>query len=339
MAKKHDASSTLIQSSDASQLIIRDLPGDRRISSHSAPHYKKSLGSSIWRARWAYLLILPGATYFLIFYYLPLLGNVVAFQDYSPYLGFFRSAWVGLDNFTTLLTDPEFFISVRNTLVISVLQIIFAFPLGLVLALMLNAIISVRFKRAMQSIVYLPHFMGWVIIASIWREIFGGDGFVNHLITGLGGKPIDLITNPALFQPMMVLQVIWKESGWSTVMFLAALSTIDLNLYEAAVVDGASKWRRMWHITLPGLRTIIALLLILRLGSVLSVGFEQIFLQQQGVNSSVSQVIDTFVYSRGIVNGQWGIATAAGLIKAAVGVVLIYLSNKIAKKLGGEGLF
>jgi putative aldouronate transport system permease protein len=138
---------------------------------------------------------------------------------------------------------------------------------------------------------------------------------------------------------MMVLQVIWKESGWSTVMFLAALSAIDLNLYEAAVVDGASKWRRMWHITLPGLRTIIALLLILRLGSVLSVGFEQIFLQQQGVSSSVSQVIDTFVYSRGIVNGQWGIATAAGLIKAAVGVVLIYTSNKIAKKLGGEGLF
>jgi putative aldouronate transport system permease protein len=339
MAKEQDASSTLIQSSDASQLIIRDLPGDRLIASHSAPRYKKSLGSSIWRARWAYLLILPGAAYFLIFYYLPLLGNVVAFQDYSPYLGFFRSAWVGLDNFTTLLTDPEFFISVRNTLVISVLQIIFAFPLGLVLALMLNAIISVRFKRTMQSIIYLPHFMGWVIIASIWREIFGGDGFVNHLITGLGGKPVDLITNPVLFQPMMVLQVIWKESGWSTVMFLAALSMIDVNLYEAAVVDGASKWRRMWHITLPGLRTIIALLLILRLGSVLSVGFEQIFLQQQGVSSSVSQVIDTFVYSRGIVNGQWGIATAAGLIKAVVGVILIYLSNLIAKKLGGEGLF
>jgi putative aldouronate transport system permease protein len=339
MAKEQDASSTLIQSSDASQLIIREMPGNKRVSSHSTPRSKKSLGSSIWRARWAYLLILPGALYFLVFYYLPLLGNVVAFQDYSPYLGFFRSAWVGFDNFTALLTDPEFFISVRNTLVISVLQIIFAFPLGLALALMLNAIISVRFKRIMQSIVYLPHFMGWVIIASIWREIFGGDGFVNHLITGLGGKPVDLITNPALFQPMMVLQVIWKESGWSTVMFLAALSAIDLNLYEAAVVDGASKWRRMWHITLPGLRSIIALLLILRLGSVLSVGFEQIFLQQPGVNSSVSQVIDTFVYSRGIVNGQWGIATAAGLIKAAVGVILIYLSNKIAKKLGGEGLF
>ena len=293
----------------------------------------------MWRARWAYLLIVPGAAYFLIFYYLPLLGNVVAFQDYSPYLGFFRSGWVGLDNFTALLTDPEFFTAVRNTVVISMLQIIFAFPLGLCLALMLNAIISDRFKRVMQSIIYLPHFMGWVIIVSIWREIFGGDGFVNHFISGLGGNPIDLLTNPVLFQPMMVLQVIWKESGWSTVIFLAALSAIDLNLYEAAVVDGASKWRRLWHITLPGLRAIIALLLILRLGNVLSVGFEQIFLQQQGVNSSVSQVIDTFVYSRGIVNGQWGIATAAGLIKAAVGVLLIYLSNRIAKKLGGEGLF
>ena len=339
MAKKQNASSILTQSSDVSQLIIGDLPGAKEGDTIAAPRPDKTLGRNIWRARWAYLLILPGAVYFLTFYYLPLLGNVVAFQNYSPYLGFFRSAWVGFGNFDNLLTDPEFFVAVRNTLVISLLQIIFAFPLGLALALMLNAIISERFKRLMQSIVYLPHFMGWVIIVSIWREIFGGDGFVNHFITGVGGKPIDLLTNPALFQPMMVLQVIWKESGWSTVIFLSALSAIDLNLYEAAVVDGANKWRRLWHVTLPGLRTIIALLLILRLGSVLNVGFEQIFLQQQGVNSGVSQVIDTFVYTRGIVNGQWGLATAAGLIKAIVGIVLIFISNKVAKKLGGEGLF
>lgn len=337
MAKKQNTSSTLAQTSDVSQLIVRDASDNRQALSLSPP--RNTLWNNIWNARWVYLLILPGTVYFLLFYYLPLLGNVAAFQNYSPYLGFFRSAWVGFDNFTNMLTDPEFFIAVRNTLVISVLQIVFAFPLGLALSLALNAIISEKFKRFMQSAVYLPHFMGWVIIVSIWREIFGGDGLVNHAITGMGGKTIDLLTNPALFQPMMVLQVVWKESGWSTVMFLAALSSIDMSLYEAAVMDGASKWRRMWHVTLPGLRNIVALLLILRLGNVLSAGFEQVFLQQQGVSSTVSQIIDTYVYTRGIVNGQWGLATAAGLIKATVGVVLIYSSNLIAKKLGGEGLF
>jgi putative aldouronate transport system permease protein len=175
MAKKQNASSILTQSSDVSQLIIGDLPGAREGTTIAAPRPGKTLGRNIWRARWAYLLILPGAVYFLTFYYLPLLGNVVAFQNYSPYLGFFRSAWVGFGNFANLLTDPEFFVAVRNTLVISLLQIIFAFPLGLALALMLNAIISERFKRLMQSIVYLPHFMGWVIIVSAPGTGYGND--------------------------------------------------------------------------------------------------------------------------------------------------------------------
>jgi putative aldouronate transport system permease protein len=239
MAKKQNASSTLAQTSDVSQLIVRETPDNKHALS---PPRKNTQWNNIWNARWVYLLILPGTVYFLLFYYLPLLGNVAAFQNYSPYLGFFRSAWVGFDNFTNMLTDPEFFIAVRNTLVISILQIVFAFPLGLALSLALNAIINEKFKRFMQSAVYLPHFMGWVIIVSIWREIFGGDGLVNHAITGMGGKTIDLLTNPALFQPMMVLQVIWKESGWSTVMFLAALSSIDMSLYEAAGM-ASSGWR------------------------------------------------------------------------------------------------
>jgi len=292
----------------------------------------------MWRERWIYVLALPGIVYFLLFHYWPLLGNIIAFQDYSPFLGYFRSTWVGFANFARLFTDPDILIVLKNTLVISLLQLIFVFPSGIILALLLNAVVSERLKRLMQSVVYLPHFLSWVIIVSIWQQIFGGDGFINHLITGTGGQPIDFLGNPNLFQPMIILQIIWKESGWSTIIFLAALSGINLQLYEAAVVDGASKWRRLWHITLPGIRNIIALLLILRIGSVLSTGFEQIFLQQKGMPMEVAEVIDTFVYSRGILNGEWGYTAAVALTKALIGLILIYTSNKIARKFGEEGL-
>jgi putative aldouronate transport system permease protein len=307
------------------------------ISNSVAP--KNRVLVQMWRNRWIYLLLLPGLVYFLTFYYLPLLGNVVAFQDYSPYLGFFRSPWVGLANFAQLFTDPEIGIVIQNTLIISILQIVFAFPAGIVLSLLLNAIISERFKRFMQSILYLPHFLGWVIVISIWQQLFGGDGALNHFIVGVGGKPLDIMTNPDFFKPLVVLQVMWKESGWSTIIFIAAITAIDLSLYEAAVVDGAGRWRRMWHITLPGIRGIVILLLILRIGGILSTGFEQIFLQRTAVGLDASEVIDTFVYSRGIVNGDWGFSAAVALVKMVIGILLIYAANRTAKKFGEGGLF
>ncbi|GHO84045.1 ABC transporter permease [Dictyobacter formicarum] len=311
----------------------------RVAADHVRGRPKSSTWRLIWRDRWIYLLILPGLVYFLLFYYLPLLGNVTAFQDYSPYLGIFKSPWVGLANFAQLFSDPDVLVVLKNTLIISLLQIIFAFPIGIVLSLVLSAIPAERFKRFIQSILYLPHFLGWVIIVSIWQQIFGGDGFINHLIIGMGGKPVDLMTNPALFKPMIVLQVIWKESGWSTIIFLAAIASITPELYEAAVVDGASKWRRIWHITLPGIRAIIIMLLILRMGSILSVGFEQIFLQRGGFTMDVAEVVDTFVYSRGIINGLWGYSAAVALTKAVIGIVMIWAANKLVKKFGEEGLF
>jgi putative aldouronate transport system permease protein len=293
----------------------------------------------LWQYRWIYLLLTPGLLYFLLFYYLPLLGNLIAFQNYSPYLGFFRSPWVGLSNFAQIFTDPELGVAIRNTLIINVLQIVFAFPAGIVLSLMLNALVSERFKRVMQSVMYLPHFLGWVIIISIWQQIFGGDGFVNNLVVGLGGKPINIMTNPDFFKPLVVLQVMWKETGWSTIIFLAAITAIDISLYEAAAVDGAGRWRRMWHITLPGIRNIIILLLILRIGEILSSGFEQIFLQRSAVGLDASDVIETFVYDRGIVNGNWGYSAAVALLKTLIGALLIYAANRAAKKYGEEGLY
>jgi putative aldouronate transport system permease protein len=316
--------------------INEDLPSRVKPARKSQ---RRILLARVKRARWAYLLLFPGLLYFLTFYYLPLLGNIIAFQDYSPYLGFFRSPWVGFSNFASVFTDPEIGTVITNTLVISILQILFAFPVGIVLSLMLNALISERFKRFMQSIVYLPHFIGWVIIISIWQQLLGGDGMLNHFIIGLGGHPTNIMTNPDFFKPLVVLQVIWKETGWSTILFMAAITAIDASLYEAAVVDGASKWRRIWHITLPGIRGVIMLLLILRIGNILNTGFEQIFLQRNAVGLNVAEVIDTFVYDRGIINGNWSVAATIALVKTVIGAILVYAANRAAKRMGEEGLY
>lgn len=303
------------------------------------PKTRAPLWQRFWRERWIYLLITPGLIYFVLFQYLPLLGNIIAFQDFSPFLGFFDSPWVGLDNFARLFSDPDVGTAISNTLIISLLQIIFAFPIPIALAIALNNMVSTRARRFLQSVLYLPHFISWVIIISIFQQILGGDGFINNFIRGSGGKPLDIMSNPDFFKPLVVIQVIWKDSGWGTIIFLAALTVIDLSLYEAAVIDGANKWRRIWHITLPGIRSTIVLLLVLRLGTILNTGFEQIFLQRNAVGAQAAEVLDTFVYFRGIQAGEWGFSTAVGLLKGLVGLILILGANKLARRFGEEGLF
>jgi len=297
------------------------------------------LWRNIWRERWMYLFILPGLAYFLIFEYLPLLGNVIAFQDYSPFLGFGDSPWVGLANFRKILVDPDFLIALRNTLQIEILQLLFSFPAPLILALTLHSILSERIKRMMQSIVYLPHFMSWVIIIALWGQIFGGAGIISQILRTQGFQPIDIMSNAAFFKPLVVLQSMWKEVGWGTIIFLAALTTIDTQLYEAAALDGAKGFRRLWHITLPGIRYIIVLLLILRLGNMFSVGFEQYFLQRGAVGPDAAEVLDTFVYFRGIQGGDWSFAAAVGLVRGVVSTLLIVGANWASKRMGEEGVF
>jgi len=222
-----------------------------------------TLKERLLRERWMYLFIVPGALYFLIFQYVPLLGNIIAFQNFSPFLGIRGSPFVGLDNFRQLFTDPDFRLALVNTLEIEFLQLVFAFPTPLILALVLNSILSNRVKRSMQSVVYLPHFLSWVIVIALFQQIFGGAGFINQMFRNQGLATINIMNNPAIFKPLVVLQSIWKETGWGTIIFLAALTKIDADQYEAAVMDGASAWRRLWHVTLPGIRSIIVLLLIL----------------------------------------------------------------------------
>jgi putative aldouronate transport system permease protein len=293
----------------------------------------------MWRERWMYAFILPGFVFFVVFRYIPLLGNIAAFQDFSPYLSFSGSTWVGFQNFVNLFTDPDVAIALRNTLVISLLQIVFAFPAPIALALLLNSILSDRIRRFIQSVVYLPHFIGWVILISLWQEVLGGAGLVNQVLQNLGMGTIDVMSNPDFFKVLVVLQVIWKEIGWGTIIFLAAITQIDPQLYEASVVDGAGAWRRMWHVTLPGIVNVIVLLLILRLGSVLTVGFEQILLQQPAVGADAAQVLDTFVYYRGVLGGDWGMSTAVGLVKGLIGTVLVIGANRLAKRAGTGGVF
>lgn len=300
---------------------------------------KRSLWTRIWRERWMFLLLAPGVAYIVLFRYVPLLGNVVAFQNYSPYLGFGGSAWVGWDNFIALFTSPEVGIAIANTLIINALQLILFFPAPIALALLLNSLMSDRVRRAIQSAVYLPHFIGWVILVSIWQQLLGADGLLNQALRDIGFPAINIMTNPDFFKPLIVLEDVWKDAGWGTIIFLAALASIDINLYEAAAIDGAGSWRRMWHVTLPGIRAIVVLLLILRLGSILSVGFEQILLQEPGVGADAGQVLDTFVYFQGILGGNWGLAAAVGLVKGVIGTLLVVGANWGVKKLGEEGVF
>ena len=314
-----------------------------RIRPAAAPRMSAQLGPRLWHTivaeRWMYLFIVPGALYFLVFEYLPLLGNVIAFQDFSPFLGISGSPFIGLENFRHLLTDGDFKLALANTVTIELLQLVFAFPAPLVLALVLNSILNAPIKRLMQSATYLPHFLSWVIVIALWQQVFGGAGFINQLLRNQGFETANIMANPDFAKPLFVLENIWKEMGWGTILFLAALTKIDAELYEAAVVDGAGSWRRLWHVTLPGISSVIVLLLILRLGTALSVGFEQYYLQRGSLGAQASEVLDTFIYFRGIQGGDWGFATAVGLVRGVLGTLLIVVANTIAKRFGEEGIY
>jgi putative aldouronate transport system permease protein len=300
---------------------------------------QRSLWKRIWANRAVYLFLLPGVLWYTIFHYFPILGNIIAFKDYSVFVGIMDSPWVGLQNFREMIDDPDFLRALKNTLIIQSLQLVFAFPAPLLLALLLNSIMSDKVKRTIQSIVYLPHFLGWVIVISMWQQVFGGTGFVNQLLMNQGFDRVNIMNNPDNFYFLVVAQSIWKEVGWGTIIFLAALTKIDAQLYEAAVMDGANGFKRLITITLPGIRSIVVLLLILRLGSMMTVGFEQYFLQRNSVGSDVAEVLDTFVYFRGVGQGDWSFAATVGLVNSLVGAVMIFTSNYFAKKFFDEGIF
>lgn len=301
-------------------------------------------GMSRWRHfkrdRFLVLLGLPGVLLVLLFQYVPLLGNVIAFKDYQPYVGIRDSPWVGFRNFEIIFNgDSAFINALTNTLVISFVQIVLVFPIPIALALLLNSLLSERIKRTVQSILYLPHFMSWVIVVAIFQHMLGNAGLYNTWARAHGFFEINIIGDPDLFITLITSQVIWKDAGWGTIIFLAAISRVDLELFESVAVDGGGRMRQLWHVTLPAIRPVIILMLILKLGDALTVGFEQIFLQQGPVGLEASEVLDTYVYNRGVIGGNWGTSAAVGLVKGLVGTVLVLGANKVAHLFGERGIY
>ncbi|MGL4176316.1 MAG: ABC transporter permease [Dermatophilaceae bacterium] len=283
---------------------------------------------------------LPGGIAMVLFQWVPLLGNVIAFQDYQPFLGITGSDWVGIGNFAFLWeADPDFLNALYNTLALALIQAVLVFPVPLMLALLLNSLAGERLKRLLQSVLYLPHFLSWVIVVALFQQVLGNAGMLNTFLVQNDLPIVEIIGVPELFKLLLTSQVIWKDAGWGTIIFLAAIAQIDQEQYEAAAVDGANAWQRLLHVTLPALKGLFILLLILRLGNSLNVGFEQIILQQGPVGLEASEVLDTWVYNNGILGGNWGEATAVGLFKGVIGVLLVVGANKLAHLFGERGVY
>ena len=312
----------------------------KRVAMHgTGREYLRRLGADIRHDRWLYALLVPGVVYFLVFKYLPMWGVVMAFENYVPFSGVFGSEWVGMKWFGYFFSSPAWTRYLANTLVLSLMNIVFYFPAPIILALLLNEMHSLRYKKVLQTLLYVPHFISIVIVVSITFVIFGSSGIIYRLTEKMLGQPIKYLSDPGVFRWMIIGQTVWKETGWGTIIFLAALTNVDVQLYEAAMVDGAGRLRRLWHITLPAIRSTIVLMLILRMGSMLDTGYDHLILMANSLNRNVSQPLDVFVYEQGLKNGQYSYASAVGLMKAVVSVTLVVSANKIAHALGEQGLY
>ncbi|WP_243640209.1 ABC transporter permease [Streptacidiphilus pinicola] len=285
------------------------------------------------------LMTVPAVVLLLAFNYLPLFGLATAFQDYDPLVGVWHSDWVGFDQFRQLFADPLFWESMKNTLYLSFVQLILFFPIPIALAILLNSVLSERLRNFIQSVVYLPHFFSWVLTITIFQQMLGGAGALNLFLRQHNMGVWDIMTNPHTFALLVTGQAVWKEAGWGIIVFLAALAGINNELYEAAAADGAGRFRRMWHITLPSLRGVVVLMLVLRLGNALSVGFEQFLIQRVAVGHDSADVLDTFSFYYGIATGNYSYGAAAGLFKSVISLLLIWGANRLAHAFGEDGLY
>jgi putative aldouronate transport system permease protein len=291
------------------------------------------------RDRSLLVMTLPAVALLLVFNYAPLFGLVTAFEYYDPLVGVWHSDWAGLDQFRRLFDDPLFWGALRNTLFLSGVQLVLFFPVPIVLALMLNSVLNERLRNAIQSIVYLPHFFSWVLAITVFQQMIGGAGILNQFLRRHDMGTWDFMTDPHTFALLVSSQAVWKEAGWGIIVFLAALAAIDGTLYEASAVDGAGRWSRMWHVTLPGMRGVIVLMLVLRLGNALTVGFEQFLIQRQAVGHDAADVLDTFSFYYGIATNDYSYGAAAGLFKSVISLLLIWGANRLAHAFGEDGLY
>ncbi len=299
----------------------------------------QKLAKDFRRNKFRYLLVLPVVLYFLIFHYKSMYGIVIAFKEYTPIKGISGSPWVGLKNFQRFFNDFYFWRILRNTFTISFLSLVFAFPAPILLALLLNEVRCSWFKRTVQTITYMPHFIALVIVCSIISSFCQTNGVFNDIIAFFGGERMNLLAKKEFFYPIYILSGIWQSVGWDSIIYLAALSGIDQELYEAAKVDGAGRIRQMISITLPGIMPTVSMLLILKLGHVLSVGYEKILLLYNSTTLEVADVISTYVFRKGLIDADFSYSTAIGLFNSVINVIFLLAANRISKKLGQSGLF
>ncbi|WP_284646684.1 ABC transporter permease [Paenibacillus silviterrae] len=285
------------------------------------------------RKHWMlYLMALPGVAFYLVFKYVPLAGSIIAFQKYQIFKGILGSSWVGLDNFIYLFTYQDFYHVLRNTAVIALYQLIFGFPAPIILALLLNELRLMLAKRVIQSVFYLPHFLSWVVVGGIVFELLASQGVVNSIRGWFGLEPVLFMQEQAYFRTIVVISGIWKEVGWGTIIYLAAIAGINPNLYEAAVMDGANRWKQTLHITLPVMFPTILVLFLLNIGNFLELGFDQIFNLLTPMTYSVGDIIETYVYRAGVLQGQYSVTTAIGLFQSVIGFALLWTFNRLARK-------
>lgn len=279
--------------------------------------------------------------YGIVFYYVPLAGWVMAFRDYKPKDGLFGSKFVGLEKFKFLFSDDVFLRDIRNTLAMGVLNLVTTFLMAIIFAILLNEVRNMFGKKLVQTVSYLPHFLSWIIVTGILHDALSSTGIINELLVNLGivDSPINFFANPGYFWPIVAFANVWKETGWNAIVYLAAITSIDPSLYEAATLDGAGRWGKIWHVTLPGIKSTIMILLIMNIGNVLNAGFEVQYLLGNGLVKSVSETIDIYTLTWGISQNDYSLGTAAGIFKSVVAIILILGANWIAKRAGEDRLF
>ncbi len=308
------------------------------------PNAKKSLGKRIStevKRHWQlYVMLILPVTYLIIFAYLPMGGAVIAFKDYSIRGGIWGSDWVGLKHFKNFFTTPDFKVLMRNTLALSLYSLVISFPMPILLALAINEMRGRHYKKVVQMVTYLPYFISTVVLVGIMQNIFSiRTGLVNNIITALGGTAVDFMGKPELFRSLYVWSGVWQGMGYSAVIYIAALASVDTSQVEAAIIDGAGRFARVWNVDIPAIMPTIVIQLILAVGSIMSLGFEKVYLMQNPVNMQFSEIISTFVYKRGLINFQYSYATAVGLFNSVCNLVLIVLANMFSKKVNETSLW
>lgn len=293
----------------------------------------KKMRAKMWKDRYMYLMILPVVIYYIIFKYLPMGWLRIAFYDFKILKGIKGSKFVGLKYFKAFINNPDFLKIMWNTLYINILSLLFCFTAPIIFALLLNELLGGKFKKTVQTVSYLPHFLSMVVVVGMIKNILSPSiGVVNAIRKAFGNEAIYYLGEAKYFRPIMILSGIWQEMGWGSIIYLSALSGINTELYEAAVIDGAGRFQQVWHITIPGILNTIIVMLILRIGSLLSVGFEKVYLLQNPHNIAVSEVLSTYVYKMGMVNSNYSLATAVGMFNGIISLILVSLANQLSKK-------